>query len=112
MSLGHTELIKDDYLDIYFIQSQLTNYNICQVVGWHRRWNTNVIWLHMITDIWAEMSMAAFGRYFQTHRLKNISVVFLLPLNILIITLTPYMVLPLFATRFADYAGGIRVSFI
>ena len=24
----------------------------------------------------------------------------------------PYMVLPLFATRFADYAGGIRVSFI
>ena len=29
-----------------------------------------------------------------------------------IITLTPYMVLPLFATRFADYAGGIRVSFI
>ena len=28
------------------------------------------------------------------------------------ITLTPYMVLPLFATRFADYAGGIRVSFI
>ena len=29
-----------------------------------------------------------------------------------IITLTPYMVLPLFAIRFADYAGGIRVSFI
>ena len=29
-----------------------------------------------------------------------------------LITLTPYMVLPLFATRFADYAGGIRVSFI
>ena len=29
-----------------------------------------------------------------------------------VITLTPYMVLPLFATRFADYAGGIRVSFI
>ena len=28
------------------------------------------------------------------------------------ITLTPYMVLPLFATRFADYAGGIWVSFI
>ena len=28
------------------------------------------------------------------------------------ITLTPYMVLPLFATRFADYAGGIKVSFI
>ena len=28
------------------------------------------------------------------------------------ITLTPYMVLSLFATRFADYAGGIRVSFI
>ena len=28
------------------------------------------------------------------------------------ITLTPYMLLPLFATRFADYAGGIRVSFI
>ena len=28
------------------------------------------------------------------------------------IALTPYMVLPLFATRFADYAGGIRVSFI
>ena len=28
------------------------------------------------------------------------------------ITLTPHMVLPLFATRFADYAGGIRVSFI
>ena len=28
------------------------------------------------------------------------------------ITLTPYMVLPLFATRFADYAGGIRVPFI
>ena len=28
------------------------------------------------------------------------------------ITLTPYMVLPLFATRFAVYAGGIRVSFI
>ena len=28
------------------------------------------------------------------------------------ITLTPYMVLPLFATRFAAYAGGIRVSFI
>ena len=28
------------------------------------------------------------------------------------ITLTPYMVLPLFATRFADYTGGIRVSFI
>ena len=28
------------------------------------------------------------------------------------ITLTPYMVLPVFATRFADYAGGIRVSFI
>ena len=27
-------------------------------------------------------------------------------------TLTPYMVLPLFATRFTDYAGGIRVSFI
>ena len=28
------------------------------------------------------------------------------------ITPAPYMVLPLFATRFADYAGGIRVSFI
>ena len=28
------------------------------------------------------------------------------------ITLTLYMVLPLFATRFADYAGGIQVSFI
>ena len=28
------------------------------------------------------------------------------------ITLTPFMVLPLFATRFAAYAGGIRVSFI
>ena len=28
------------------------------------------------------------------------------------ITLTPYMVLPLFATRFADYAGGIRVFFL
>ena len=28
------------------------------------------------------------------------------------ITLTQYMVLPLFATSFADYAGGIRVSFI
>ena len=28
------------------------------------------------------------------------------------LTLTPYMVLPLFATRFADYGGGIRVSFI
>ena len=28
------------------------------------------------------------------------------------ITLTPYMVLPLFATRFAAYAGGIQVSFI
>ena len=28
------------------------------------------------------------------------------------IKLTPYMVLPPFATRFADYAGGIRVSFI
>ena len=28
------------------------------------------------------------------------------------ITLTPYMVLPLFATRFADYAGGIWVPFI
>ena len=28
------------------------------------------------------------------------------------ITLTPYMVLPLFATSFADYAGGIQVSFI
>ena len=28
------------------------------------------------------------------------------------ITLTPYMVLPLFVTRFAYYAGGIRVSFI
>ena len=27
-------------------------------------------------------------------------------------TLTPYMVLPLFATRFAEYTGGIRVSFI
>ena len=32
--------------------------------------------------------------------------------NQLTITRTPYMVLPLFATRFADYAGGIRVSFI
>ena len=32
--------------------------------------------------------------------------------NMDLITLTPYMVLPLFATRFADYAGGIRVSFI
>ena len=29
-----------------------------------------------------------------------------------VITPTPYMVLPLFATRFAAYAGGIRVSFI
>ena len=29
-----------------------------------------------------------------------------------LITLTPYIVLPLFATRFADYAGGIWVSFI
>ena len=28
-----------------------------------------------------------------------------------VITLTPYMMLPLFATRFADYAGGILVSF-
>ena len=28
------------------------------------------------------------------------------------ITLTPYMVLPLFATRFADYVGGTQVSFI
>ena len=31
---------------------------------------------------------------------------------VVLTTLTPYMVLPLFATRFADYAGGIRVSFI
>ena len=30
----------------------------------------------------------------------------------LLITLTLYMVLPLFATRFADYAGGIWVSLI
>ena len=29
-----------------------------------------------------------------------------------LITLTPYMVLPLFATRFAAHAGGTRVSFI
>ena len=29
-----------------------------------------------------------------------------------LITLTPYMVLLLFATRFADYAGGIWVPFI
>ena len=29
-----------------------------------------------------------------------------------VITLTRYMVLPLFAAKFADYAGGIRVSFI
>ena len=29
-----------------------------------------------------------------------------------LITLPPYMVLPLFATRFAAYARGIRVSFI
>ena len=38
----------------------------------------------------------------------------LCPLNLAIrvITLTPYMVLPLFATRFVEYAGGIRVSFI
>ena len=28
------------------------------------------------------------------------------------ITINPYMVLPLFATRFADYAEGIRVSFL
>ena len=28
------------------------------------------------------------------------------------IMLTPYMVLPLFATRSATYAGGIRFSFI
>ena len=28
------------------------------------------------------------------------------------IMLTPYMVLPLFTTRFADYACGTRVSFI
>ena len=28
------------------------------------------------------------------------------------ITLTPYMVLLLFSSRFADYAGGIRVSII
>ena len=28
------------------------------------------------------------------------------------ITPTPYMVLPLFVTSFAAYAGGIRVSFI
>ena len=32
--------------------------------------------------------------------------------GVLLITLTPYMVLQLFATRFAAYAGGIRVSFI
>ena len=32
--------------------------------------------------------------------------------NLLLITLTPFMVLPLFATRFADYAVGTRVSFI
>ena len=31
---------------------------------------------------------------------------------LMVITLTPYVVLPLFATRFADYAGGIRVFFI
>ena len=29
-----------------------------------------------------------------------------------VITLNPYMALPLFTTRFAGYAGGIRVSFI
>ena len=33
-------------------------------------------------------------------------------MNWVVITLTPYMVLPLFATRFADYAGGIEVFFI
>ena len=32
--------------------------------------------------------------------------------NLWTITLTPFMVLQLFATRFAAYAGGIRVSFI
>ena len=37
---------------------------------------------------------------------------FIAPHKLCLITLTPYMVLPLFATRFADYAGGIRVSFI
>ena len=32
--------------------------------------------------------------------------------NKAVITLTPYMVLPLLATKFADYAGGIRASSI
>ena len=33
-------------------------------------------------------------------------------IQVMAITLTPYMVLPLFAIRFTAYAGGIRVSFI
>ena len=49
--------------------------------------------------------------------LKNNALDFKLWIALLInnsyqITFTPYMVLPLFATRFADYTGGIRVSFI
>ena len=45
-----------------------------------------------------------------TNSILNIHIILLIK-AIAIITLTPYMVLPRFATRFAEYTGGIRVSF-
>ena len=50
--------------------------------------------------------------YYQHRHDKRSSALTPEPSLFYIITLTLYMVLPLFVTRFADYAGGIRLSFI
>ena len=63
---------------------------------------TQVIYHVKALEIYLEFSLTPWNP-FGTIALKT----FWLP-----ITLTPYMVLLLFSTRFADYAGGIRVSFI
>ena len=59
-------------------------------------WNVTKLAVHWAYNVWDEF----------IHPFPNFSSA------IIGITPTPYMVLPLFAARFADCAGGIQVSFI
>ena len=58
------------------------------------------------TSVWRVVSWHLFGEKWLT----SVWLVDQRQHGLSIITLTLHMVLPLFATRFADYAGGIRVS--
>ena len=90
----------------------------CAIYRHHMVTNTQTFRILIITDAGAQLKTFwnvfdgidefRWYRRVSTHWLRRYAAAIL---NLLI-TLTPYMVLPLFPTRFAAHAGGTRVSFI